>query len=76
MDVVIRAAAVYLMILLIMRITGKRTMAQVTIFDFILLLIIGEAVAEALVGEDPSLTAAALIVTTCVAPPLVAALAG
>ncbi|GAA4477393.1 DUF421 domain-containing protein [Enteractinococcus fodinae] len=66
MDVVIRAAAVYLLILLIMRISGKRTMAQVTIFDFILLLIIGEAVAEALVGEDPSLTAAALIVTTLV----------
>lgn len=66
MDVVIRAAAVYLVLLLIMRITGKRTMAQVTIFDFILLLIVGEAVSEALVGEDPSLTGAALIVTTLV----------
>ena len=66
MDVVIRAAIVYLVLLVILRITGKRSMAQVTIFDFILLLIISEAVSEALVGEDPSLTAAALIVTTLV----------
>ena len=66
MDVVLRAVGVYLVLLIILRITGKRTMAQVTIFDFILLLIIGEAVSEALVGGDPSLTAAALIVTTLV----------
>ena len=66
MDVVLRAVGVYLVLLIILRITGKRTMAQVTIFDFILLLIIGEAVSEALVGDDPSLTAAALIVTTLV----------
>lgn len=66
MDVVLRAVAVYVVLVLIMRITGKRTMAQVTIFDFILLLIVGEAVSEALVGEDPSLTGAALIVTTLV----------
>lgn len=66
MDVVLRAAVVYLVLLIILRITGKRSMAQVTIFDFILLLVISEAVSEALVGGDPSLTGAALIVTTLV----------
>lgn len=66
MDVVIRAVGVYLVLLVVLRISGKRTMAQVTTFDFILLLIIGEAVSEALVGEDSSLTAAAIIVITIV----------
>lgn len=66
MDVVIRAAAVYLVLLVVLRVAGKRTMAQVTTFDFILLLIIGDAVADALLGEDSSVTAAALVVTTLV----------
>lgn len=66
MDVVIRAVGVYLVLLVVLRISGKRTMAQVTTFDFILLLIISEAISEALVGEDSSLTAAAVVVITIV----------
>lgn len=66
MDVVLRAVGVYLVLLVILRLSGKRTMAQVTTFDFILLLIISEAISEALVGEDSSLTAAAIVVITLV----------
>ncbi len=66
MDSVLRAAAVYLVLLVIMRVAGKRTLAQVTSFDFILLLIIGEATQQALLAEDFSIINAASVIGTLV----------
>jgi uncharacterized membrane protein YcaP (DUF421 family) len=56
MDAVLRAAAVYSVLLLLFRISGKRTLAQTTTFDFVLLLIIGEATQQGLIGDDFSVT--------------------
>jgi len=67
MDSVIRAAVVYAFILLLFRLTGKRTLAQVTPFDLVLTLIVSEAIQQALVDIDNSLTNAFLVVTTLVA---------
>lgn len=66
MDSVVRGAAIYLFLLLVFRISGKRTLSQVTTFDFLLLLIISETVQEAMVNDDHSLTHAALLVITLV----------
>jgi uncharacterized membrane protein YcaP (DUF421 family) len=66
MDHVIRAAIVYLFLLVLFRISGKRTLAEVTTFDFILLLIISEAAQQALLGQDYSFTAAAIVISTLV----------
>ncbi len=66
MDAVTRAAAVYLFLVLILRIAGKRTLHQVTTFDIVLLLVISEATQQALLGEDFSITAAFLVITTLV----------
>lgn len=66
MDSVFRAAAVYLILLVILRIAGKRTLAQITVFDFILVLIISEATQQALLGDDFSITAAAVVIATLV----------
>ena len=66
METILRAAAIYLIIWLVMRITGKRTLAQVTIFDFVLLLMISQAGQQALLGDDLSLTNALLIIVTLV----------
>ncbi|MGE0405494.1 MAG: DUF421 domain-containing protein [Candidatus Korobacteraceae bacterium] len=66
MDVIFRAAVIYFGLLILLRITGNRALAQITVFDFILLLIISEAVQNGLVGEDYSLTNALLVVTTLV----------
>jgi uncharacterized membrane protein YcaP (DUF421 family) len=52
MESVLRATAIYVFLLLVFRITGKRSLAQITAFDFVLLLIIGEATQQALLGED------------------------
>lgn len=66
MDTVIRAVFVYFMLLLIFRLSGKRTLAHITTFDLVLTLIISEAIQEALVDGDRSLTNALLLVTTLV----------
>lgn len=64
MDLVLRAVALYLLIWLIFRFGGKRSFAEMTTFDFLLLLIVSEATQQALVGEDDSLTAAILVIVT------------
>lgn len=66
MDAVLRAAAVYLVVFVIFKIAGRRTLAEITTFDFVLLLIIGEATQQALLGDDFSVTNAALIIVTLV----------
>jgi uncharacterized membrane protein YcaP (DUF421 family) len=66
MDAVIRGAVVYLFILVLFRLSGQRALAQITTFDLVLLLIISEASQQALIGNDNSMTHAALVVTTLV----------
>ena len=61
---VLRAALVYAFLLIVFRITGKRSLAQITSFDFILLLIIGEATQQALLGNDFSLINAYVVIAT------------
>ena len=67
MDSVVRAAAVYLALLLLFRIVGKRTLAETGTFDFVLLLIIAEATQQAMIDDDNSMTNAFLIIVTLLA---------
>lgn len=64
MDSVVRAAVIYMVLLLLFRIAGRRTLAEATPFDFVLLLIIGEATQQALLGQDYSLTNAIIVIVT------------
>lgn len=64
MESVFRGAAVYLALLLLFRISGKRTLAQITTFDFVVLLIIAEVTQQALLGEDFSVTNCVLLSVT------------
>jgi uncharacterized membrane protein YcaP (DUF421 family) len=66
MSVVLRSCAIYVFLIVIFRIAGKRSLAHVTTFDFVLLLIIGEATQQALLGEDFSLSNAFLVIITLV----------
>ena len=66
MDSVIRATVVYAVLLVLFRLAGKRTLAEVTTFDFVLLLIISEATQQAMVGSDNSMTNSLLAVGTLV----------
>ena len=66
MDTVLRSAAVYIFLMLVFRISGKRSLSQITTFDFILLLIISEATQQALVGNDFSFANAAVVIVSLV----------
>jgi uncharacterized membrane protein YcaP (DUF421 family) len=66
MDSVIKSLVVYFVLWLVIRSTGRRTLGQLTVFDFILFLIIGGAAQRALMAQDYSLTHAFLVITTFV----------
>lgn len=66
MDTVLRGLVVYGFLLLVFRAAGKRSVAEITTFDFVLLLIISEAVQEALIDGDSSITNAFLLIITLV----------
>jgi uncharacterized membrane protein YcaP (DUF421 family) len=63
---VIRAVAVYAVLLLIFRLSGKRSLAEATPFDFVLLLIFSEALQSALVDNDDSLAVSFVVILTLV----------
>lgn len=64
MESVIRGVVVYVFLLIVFRIAGKRTLAQTTPFEMILLLIISETTQQAMVDNDHSVTTAFLLIIT------------
>ncbi len=54
-DILIRTLAVYLVVLIGLRLSGKREIGQMTVFDLVVLLLIANAVQNAMVGPDTSL---------------------
>ena len=55
LDVALRTSVVYLALLIGLRLTGTRQLGQMSTFDLVLLLIIANAVQNAMVGPDTSL---------------------
>ncbi|PMU12120.1 MULTISPECIES: DUF421 domain-containing protein [unclassified Pseudomonas] len=66
MDSVLRAAAIYLALMVLFKIAGRRSLAELTTFDFVLLMIMGEATQQALLGDDFSLTNSMLVIVTLI----------
>lgn len=67
MDAVLRAAAMYLLLMILFKIAGRRSLTDLTTFDFVLLLVIGEATQQALLGDDFSVTNSVMIIATLIA---------
>jgi uncharacterized membrane protein YcaP (DUF421 family) len=67
MDSVIKAVVVFFALWAIIRVSGRRTLGEMTAFDFILFMIIGGSTQRAITGQDYSLTNALLLVATFVA---------
>jgi uncharacterized membrane protein YcaP (DUF421 family) len=67
MGSIIRAITCYAILLLLFRIAGKRSLAKITTFDLVLTLIISEAVQQALLDGDESVTNGLLLVSTLIA---------
>ena len=66
MGSILRGFCVYMVLLLVFRIAGKRTLNETTTFDFVLLLIISESIQQAMIDNDNSMTNAFLLVLTLV----------
>ena len=64
MNSVIRGLSIYAILLIATRLSGRRTMAQMTPFDFVLLLIIAETTQQALLGDDFSISNAIVLILT------------
>ena len=66
MDSVLRGLIIYFFLLVVFRISGRRTLCKATTFDLVLLLIISEVTQEAMVDSDHSITNSAILILTLV----------
>lgn len=66
MESIARGFVMYLFLLVVFRLSGKRTLSQATTFDLVLLLIISEVTQEAMVDDDHSMTNAMILIITLI----------
>lgn len=64
---VLRATAIYALVMVLIRVSGKRAVGQFTPFDLVMLILVGNAVQNGINGGDNSLTGAAIMATTLIA---------
>ena len=64
MDIVIRAACVFVFVWLVLRALGKRELGELTAFELVLLFVIGDLVQQSITQHDTSITAAVLAIST------------
>jgi uncharacterized membrane protein YcaP (DUF421 family) len=64
MDIVLRTAAVFVFLLVLTRVIGRRELSSLEPFDLILLIVLGDAVQQGLTQDDYSLTGAFLVIGT------------
>jgi len=66
-EFVLRAAAVYAFLLVLVRLSGKRTVGQFTPFDLVVVVLLSESVSNALGGGDDSLVGGMISAATLIA---------
>jgi uncharacterized membrane protein YcaP (DUF421 family) len=64
MDIVLRAIALYVFVVFVMRVIGRRELSSMTPFDLVLLIILGDAIQQGLTQDDYSVTGAVLAIAT------------
>jgi uncharacterized membrane protein YcaP (DUF421 family) len=63
-ELIVRATVVYWLLWLLLRVAGKRELAEMTPFELIVLMVMGDLIQQGVTQEDMSVTGAALSVTT------------
>lgn len=66
-EFVLRAVAIYVLVMLLVRLSGKRAVGQFTPFDLVLLILLGNAVQNGLNGGDNSLVGAGILAVCLIA---------
>jgi uncharacterized membrane protein YcaP (DUF421 family) len=64
MDIVLRASVIFLALYVLMRLMGKRELGQMTPFELIVLVVIGDLIQQGVTQNDFSLTGAIIAVST------------
>ncbi len=64
LEIALRTGVIYLLVLIGIRLSGKREVGQMTPFDLTLLLLISNSVQNAMTGPDTSLAGGAVAATT------------
>jgi uncharacterized membrane protein YcaP (DUF421 family) len=64
MDLVLRTIFVFLLILLVTRVVGRRELSSMEPFDLILLVVIGDLVQQGVTQSDQSLTGTTIVIAT------------
>lgn len=63
-SVVAHSAGIFCFLWLTMRVVGKRELSQMSAFDLVLVVVLGDLVTESVLGEDTSFTTAVTAVST------------
>jgi uncharacterized membrane protein YcaP (DUF421 family) len=71
-EFILRGAIVYLVLLVLVRISGRRTVGQFTPFDLLVVMLLSEAVSNSLSGGDSSLIGGLIIAAVLIALNLLA----
>ncbi len=64
MDIVLRASAIFILLYVLLRLYGKRQLGQMTPFEFVALVVVGDFIQQAITHNDFSITAGVLAVAT------------
>jgi uncharacterized membrane protein YcaP (DUF421 family) len=64
MDIAIRAIVLYIFVIFVMRIVGRRELSSLTAVDLVLLIVMGDAIQQGLTQDDYSVTGAIIVVST------------
>ncbi|GGJ42027.1 hypothetical protein CDQ92_07830 [Sphingopyxis bauzanensis] len=64
MDIVLRATAMFALLYLLIRLLGKRELGQMTPFELVLLVVMGDLIQQGVTHNDFSLTGALLAIST------------
>jgi uncharacterized membrane protein YcaP (DUF421 family) len=67
MDLALRAVFLYVFVVLLMRVTGRRELSTLSAIDLVLLIILGDAIQQGLTQDDYSVTGAVIVVSTIAA---------
>jgi uncharacterized membrane protein YcaP (DUF421 family) len=66
-EFIVRGAIVFCVLLLMVRVSGRRTVGQFTPFDLLVVMLLSEAVSNSLTGGDESVSGGLIIAGTLVA---------
>lgn len=64
MDIALRAIFLYVFVVFVMRVLGRRELSSLSAVDLVLLIVLGDAIQQGLTQDDYSVTGAVIAVST------------